>query len=259
MPSPFPGMDPVIESQRFDEFHSVYLVALADLLVPLVRSKCSVDVERYVFLSADDHERVYKPDVSIAEVRGATASTGGTGVVATLAPRMLSGPVSDQDGQKYLSIRSRADRRVVTVVEVLSPVNKDATGGQREYLSKRANYLRTLTNVIEIDLLRGGTRLPSKPSLTDGDYSAYVIRHGDGARVEGYVWNLQERLPVIPIPLAEGDPDVGLDLQDAFDTTYDRRGYDYVLDYQAQIVPTLTEAAQRWVNERLAGEGRERR
>ena len=259
MPSPFPGMDPVIESQRFDEFHSVYLVTLADLLVPLVRPRYSVDVERYVFLSADDHERMCRPDVSIAEARGGTALTGGAGSVATLAPRMLSVPVSHQDGQKYLSIRSRADRHVVTVVELLSPVNKDATGGQREYLSKRANYLRTLTNVVEIDLLRGGTRLPSKPPLTDGDYSAYVIRNGDGARVEGYVWNLQERLPVIPIPLAEGDLDVGLDLQEAFGTTYDRRGYDYILDYQVPIVPPLTEAVQRWVSERLAGEGRERR
>lgn len=258
MPSPFPGMDPVIESQRFDEFHSVYLVTLAELLVPLVRPKYSVDVERYVFLSAEDDEQVYRPDVAIAEVRNGTASTGGAGSVATLEPRMLAVPVSDQDGQKFLSIRSRADRRVVTMIEVLSPVNKDATGGQREYLGKRANYLRTLTNVVEIDLLRGGTRLPSKPPLTDGDYSAFVIRRGDAAHVEGYTWSLRERLPVIPVPLGEGDPDVGLDLQKAFDSTYDRRGYDYILDYHAPIHPPLTEAARQWVDKQLAKSDRGR-
>jgi hypothetical protein len=108
--------------------------------------------------------------------------------------------------------------------------------------------LRTSANVVEIDLLRGGTRLPSKPSLTGGDYLAYVIRHGDSVHVEGNAWSLQDRLPVIPIPLGEGDPDVGLDLQEAFDKTYDRRGYDYILDYNAPIQPPLTEGVHGWVD-----------
>ena len=251
MPSPFPGMDPFIESQRFDEFHSVYLVTLADLLVPLVRPKYAVDVERYVFLSSEDDERLYRPDVSISEGKGGAAAAGAG--VATLAPRMLSIPVPDEEGQTFLTIRTARDRKVVTMIELLSPVNKDATGGQRTYLSKRANYLRTLASVVEIDLLRGGTRLPSKPSLTDRDYSAYVVRHGDSAHVAGYSWNLQDLLPTIPVPLAEGDADVGLDLQQAFDITYDRRGYDYLLDYSAPIDPPLPENVQRWVDERLAG------
>lgn len=251
MRSPFPGMDPFIESQRFDEFHSVYLVTLADLLVPLVRPKYAVDVERYVFLSSEDDERLYKPDVSISEGKGGAAAAGAG--VATLEPRMLSIPVPDEEGQTFLTIRTARGRKVVTMVELLSPVNKDATGGQRAYLSKRANYLRTLASVVEIDLLRGGTRLPSKPSLTDMDYSAYVVRHGDSAHVAGYSWNLQDRLPTLPVPLAEGDADVGLDLQQAFDITYDRRGYDYLLDYSAPIDPPLPENVQRWVDERLAG------
>ena len=32
-----------------------------------------------------------------------------------------------------------------------------------------------------------------------------------------------------PIPLTDGDPDVSLDLQTVFTTTYDRAGYDYAL------------------------------
>lgn len=251
MPSPFPGMDPFIESQRFDEFHSVYLVSLADQLVPLVRPKYAVDVERYVYLSAEDEERLYKPDMSISQAPGEPGAGRGAGTVATLEPRMLSIPLPDEEGQTFLTIRTARDRKVVTMIELLSPVNKDATGGQRAYLSKRANYLRTLANLVEIDLLRGGTRLPSKPSLTGGDYSAYVIRHGDSAHVAGYSWNLQDRLPTIPVPLGENDPDVGLDLQLAFDVTYERRGYDYILDYTAPIVPQLQPNVQQWVKERL--------
>ncbi|MDZ7617983.1 MAG: DUF4058 family protein [Patescibacteria group bacterium] len=253
MPSPFPGMDPYIESQRFDEFHSVYLVTLAELLVPLVRPKYAVDVERYVFLSAEEDVQSYKPDVAISEGRDGGVPATGRERVATLEPRMLSVPMPDEHAQKFLAIRSRDDRRVVTMIEVLSPVNKSASGGQREYLSKRTNHLQTLASVVEIDLLRGGTRLPSKPLLTDGDYSAYVIRHGDSTHVAAYAWNLDQCLPVIPVPLGEDDPDVGLDLQAAFDRTYDRRGYDYILDYTAALKPPVTADVQRWIDERLAG------
>lgn len=79
-----------------------------------------------------------------------------------------------------------------------------------------------------------------------------MIRHGDSSHVAGYAWNLQDRLPTIPVPLGEGDPDVGLDLQQAFDVTYDRRGYDYVLDDTAPITPPLPPDVQQWVAERLA-------
>jgi hypothetical protein len=246
-------MDPYIESQRFDEFHSVYLVTLAELLVPLVRPKYVVDVERYVFLSAEDDEQSYKPDVAISEGRDGGVPATGRERVATLEPRMLSVPMPDEHAQKFLVIRSRDDRRVVTMIEVLSPVNKSASGGQREYLSKRTNYLQTLASLVEIDLLRGGTRLPSKPLLTDGDYSACVIRHGDSTHVAAYTWDLDQRLPVIPVPLGEGDPDVGLDLQAAFDRTYDRRGYDYILDYAATVKPPVTADVQQWIVGRLPG------
>ena len=110
-----------------------------------------------------------------------------------------------------------------------------------------ANYLRTLANIVEIDLLRDGVRLPTQPALPKADYYAFVIRHGDRSHVELYSWDLQDRLPVIPVPLREGDADVGLDLQQAFEMTYDRRGYDYILDYTTPIKPALPIVQQQWV------------
>jgi len=91
------------------------------------------------------------------------------------------------------------------------------------------------------------------PTRTTEGPSCGVIRRGDAAHVGGYSWNLQDRLPVIPVPLGEGDSDVGLDLQEAFEKTYDRRGYDYILDYQAAVKPPLPEEVRRWVAERVAG------
>ena len=64
---------------------------------------------------------------------------------------------------------------------------------------------------------------------------------------EVYGWTLRDRLPVIPVPLADGDPDVPLDLQAAFTTTYDRSGYDYSLNYDSAVNPPLEAAASEWV------------
>lgn len=252
MPSPFPGMDPFIESQRFDDFHHAYILAVKELLVLLVRPKYVVDAERYVFLSGDDEvERLLRPDVSLAEANIDRQTSAGTSLVATLEPKFMAIPESDDAGQLFLKIRSKEDHTVVSVIELLSPTNKEKSGGMQQYLAKRNTYLRTLTNIVEIDLLRGGTRLPTRQPLHDNDYFAFVIRHGDRAHVEVYGWNLQDRLPIIPVPLGEGDPDVGLDLQVAFDRTYDRGGYDYALDYQQTIIPALNQAGREWVEERL--------
>lgn len=246
MPSPFPGMDPFIESQRFDEFHSVYLMTLGEMLVPLVRPKYTVDIDRYVFLSAENEELRYRPDISIAESTAATSPSVSMRV-ATMEPRLVAVPETDEESQVFLTIRSRDDQSVITVIELLSPINKDGSTGQLEYLAKRANYLRTLTSIVEIDLLRGGARLPTVPAAPATDYNTLVIRHGDRGRAECYAWNLTDRLPVIPIPLKEPDSDVGLDLQQALNTAYDRHGYDYSLKYNAEIQPLLDATTREWV------------
>lgn len=249
MPSPFPGMDPFIESQRFVEFHSLLCATIAELLIPAVRPRYTVDVDRYVYLTAEVEQKLYRPDVSLAE----TADPGlpATHTTATLKPKMYSVPAVDEESQPYLTIRTRDDRKVVTMIELLSPINKRSGEGIQEYMTKRANFLRTLSSVVEIDLLRGGSRLPTEPEFQHGDYVCFVIRHGDHSHVEGYSWMLEERLPVIPIPLLDGTPDVGLDLQRAFDLVFDRHGYDYALDYSASILPPVDEPREQWIRTQL--------
>jgi hypothetical protein len=57
-----------------------------------------------------------------------------------------------------------------------------------------------------------------------------------------------EPLPTIPVPLADDDPDVPLDLQAVFTATYERAGYDYSLDYARPLTPRLEAADADWVN-----------
>ena len=50
MPSPFPGMDPFIENQRWKSFHSCFIADLGATLTAMVRPRYVVDIEENVYL-----------------------------------------------------------------------------------------------------------------------------------------------------------------------------------------------------------------
>lgn len=241
MPSPFPGMDPFIEQQRWMGFHITLLTVVSELLVSVVRPRYFVEIGKYVYPGSDDEEPA--PDLSVVDLGAGTSGNGGA--VATLKPAIHTLPAPKRR-QAFLTLRTRDRRDVVTVIELLSPWNKTPGDGRGEYLAKRANVLAVPANLVEIDLLRGGQRLPTKEPLASADFHAFVTRKATARTAEVYSWQLRDPLPVIPVPLAGGDPDVGLDLQRAFVTTYDRAGYDYALDYRRSIEPPLDEATERW-------------
>src|ERR1700736_2609626 len=59
-----------------------------------------------------------------------------------------------------VEIRDVAERRLVTCIEVLSPTNKRGPG-REEYAGKRFQILSGNAHLVEIDLLRVGTRFPT--------------------------------------------------------------------------------------------------
>ena len=177
MPSPFPGMDPFIESQKWEDFHASYVGMLRELLVPRVRPRYIVDVERYVYVNREEEEvvRIIAPDALVADTGRdwrESAATAGTVTLQPVKHRMRL----PRRGQPYLVIRTRRKETVVTVIELLSPWNKTPEAGVAEYLAKRANVLQSSANVVEFDLLRGGERLPTIDPLQDGDFYAFVSR-----------------------------------------------------------------------------------
>jgi hypothetical protein len=150
-------------------------------------------------------------------------------------------------------VRLRETREVVTVLETLSPRNKrHGSDGRREYLEKRREVLQSQTHLVELDLLRGGKRLPMKTRLPPATYYALVSRRRQ-PRAELYAWTVRDPLPTIPIPLKTGDPDVLLDLQAAFGTVYDRARYHLSLDYTRSLHPRLKEFDREWFQQRLEG------
>ena len=258
MPSPFPGMDPFIEGQGWEDFHQEYIAALRRALVARVRPRYIVRLERRVYVERDpevlaDHIR---PDLVVVEPKGAKAAREAAVAVAA-KPVVLTLPMPEYRRQAYLTVRQPDTLHVVTVIELLSPANKRlGSDGRREYLRKRQVVLQSDTHLVELDLLRGGDRLPTIEPLPAGDYYAFICRAERRPGVEVYAWSLRQPLPSVPVPLAGEDPDVTLDLQSAFTTAYDGAGYDYSLDYRRAVEPALSDPDRAWADQVRAASAR---
>lgn len=255
MPSPFPGMDPHIEAQRWEGFHTHFIVELAKQLVPLVRPGYVVETEERIYVEqhgaatgsirADD--AVEEREAWQQAERPDSTPESST---ATITPVVCVLPMDDEVREVYLTVRERESRTVVTVIEMFSPGNKRVgSDGREQYLRKRRSVLQSACHLVEIDLLRGGARMPTVSPLPRGDYFVFVCRAERRPEADVFPWSLRQQLPAIPIPLADGDPDVTLDLQALFDTVYDGLGYDYALDYSRQVVPPLSEDDAAWAGE----------
>jgi hypothetical protein len=259
MPSPFPGMDPFIEGQVWEDFHHEFISDLRALLLPSVRPRYAVRVEHriYVEYQPGEPDHFIRSDVSVIEEhrRLSSTRTGGAATAIAVEPITLTLPMPERRRTAFLTVRDRATMEVVTVVEVLSPVNKrPRSAGRRKYLRKRGDVLESTAHLVEVDLLRGGARLPMVETLPPAHYYAFVSREQHRPKAGVYAWSLNESLPAIPIPLAEGDQEVLLNLQEAFTAAYDRAGYDYSIDYHRPVEPSLDEADAAWVREVVSTE-----
>lgn len=258
MPSPFPGMDPFIEGQAWRDFHHTIITVIRELLAPGIAARYVTRIEERVYLEhqPEERERSFQPDLVVAGPTEAPLPRGGGTAVATavaIRPVAVPLPLPERVQELYLTIRERETLAVVTVIEVLSPTNKRVGGdGRKQYLEEREEVLLGSAHLIELDLLRGGERLPMDGPLPTGDYYAFVSRGFRPTTADVYAWPLRNPLPTIPVPLAGKDPDVPLDLQAAFTTLYDRAVYAVSLDYGRPVDPALDEADAAWAHEVLA-------
>lgn len=139
---------------------------------------------------------------------------------------------------------------IVSIIETLSPANKrSSSDGREQYLVNREEILQSRTNLVEVDLLRGGRRLPMLPE-PEGDYFTIVSRGDRRPHADVFPWTIRQPLPTLPIPLRKGEPEVMLDLQQAFTTVYDRALYQLSLNYSANLATPLSEADAEWISAR---------
>lgn len=154
--------------------------------------------------------------------------------------------------ERWIEIRDKRDREVVTVIELLSPFNKAKnTAGRAAFLRKRNNVMLTRTHWVEIDLLHAGERTPEIADKSD--YYALLKRSGVLGAYEVWYFDLRDRMPIIAIPLRDPFPDVPLDLQAVFTDAYRRGGYAIDIDYTRSVPePTLRPPVALWVKQQIA-------
>ncbi|MDE3088597.1 MAG: DUF4058 family protein [Chloroflexota bacterium] len=248
MSSPFPGMDPFLEGEMFQEFHDTLANEIRAQLLPHVKPKyVALLAKRYSF----EHPilnittTIY-PDVHVAKQTRVAYVAGRDIETPTVE---LENPLPEPMPYLAVEIRDVAERRLVTAIEIFSPVNKHGKGA-REYNEKRLEILETETHLLEIDLLRQGERIALVGELPRAPYFVFLSRWTRRPKTEIYPIQLRARLPVVPVPLLPPDPDVPLDLQAALDACFDLVGYERLLDYASPLADLGADDAA-WVKETL--------
>jgi len=209
-------MNPWLERPGlWGSIHARLIVALADDLNPRLRPTYQAEVE----------ERVY--------------------VVET--------PHREEIKHRWLAIRDISAKEVVTVVEILSPVNKRPGEGREKYEEKRNNALASSAHFVEIDLLRAYAPLPLRwlGESQPGHYRILVSRANQRPRAELYPFNVREPVPLSQLPLRANDNEPVIDLGLLLRETYDRANYDLTIDYGVEPEPPLSEEDAGWAKEQL--------
>ena len=171
MPSPFPGVDPYLESPRhWSDFHERFITYACDAVQAQLPDGYRARIGERLSIEASGGARY--PDVSIVERRDWML-----GEAVTVEYHTDAGPVSvtpdrpvvfesiaEDPLESYVQIIDHSGEAVVTVIELLSPANKTSGEGQDLYLAKQRQLIRGKVHLAEIDLLHGGRHTVALPA-----------------------------------------------------------------------------------------------
>jgi hypothetical protein len=254
MPSPFPGMDPHLEDPAFwPGTHGSLIYTIRAALTPALPPGYYAEMDQYVWVQEADEEAVLlgQPDVYVANGSGARGPAR-TAAVADPTARTTLAASKKKKGNRFIRIADQADNRVVTVIELLSPSNKDPGDDRDNYLAKRKEYLATGTNLVEIDLLRQGDRIPlGKPAPPPADYYILVSRASEFPRADVWGFTVRDPIPAFPVPLKPRDGFVPLELRPCLDRAYEDAGYGNRIDYGSPPNPPLRPTDAEWASDLL--------
>ena len=258
MNSPFPGMDPYIEDRLiWSDFHNNLASEIQARLNRIIRPAYFAALTPYV-----TYEVI---EISTSKLHGVLPDIGvlqtGPANMPMSATAVIDPPLAESSTELEMplelmnvEVRQVGTNRLVTAIEILSPVNKLRNHEARiDYLRKRRDFIRSQTHFIEIDLLRGGERTPLTPPVAPASYYISLSRVDDRPRLPVWPIQINDRLPRIPIPLADNDPDIVIDMQEAVNSVYERGGYDARIDYTQPVPPPSLSQSERGLVSKILG------
>jgi len=253
-------MDPYIEvCGLWEGFHNHLIHKIDEALAQILPEGYIIDtaVRSYIVLmeSEGKAEHLAKPDVAVIEVadtkkpRKKQAGVAGAGPAEAAESVQMRAFVAEKFEETFVEIYAEGEEpNLVTSIEVLSPSNKRRnTEGWLEYERKRQAMLLGRANFVELDLLRGGNKMPMLDPWPNSPYTLLVCRQVNAPYCRVWPAHFRTRLPIIPVPLRYPDPDLNLDLQPLLDSIYDLGRYDQRIDYTRPLTPALPDDDAAWV------------
>ncbi|MEN8221231.1 MAG: DUF4058 family protein [Pseudomonadota bacterium] len=250
--SPFPGMDPYLESPSlWPDVHNSLINIFREQISPLLPPRYVAELETQLVIDDRINDPISAvPDVTITETEWddddtaiAIAEAVDTAVVP--ASLHLKFPKSAPTRITSIYVKRIEGDELVTIIELLSPSNKRHGKDRQKYVQKLFHFYETGVHLVEIDLLRQGARVPLV-GLPKTDYLAMVSRVQDRPNCDVWPIGLRKPLPVLPIPLLRPDMDMPLDLGKALRTAYERAHYERRINYNAPATPPLKSKDMTW-------------
>ncbi|MGA9378413.1 MAG: DUF4058 family protein [Phormidium sp.] len=257
MVSPFPGMNPYLEDpELWSEVHHRLITAIAIAIAPSLRPKYRVAIEKRTYLSEiEDSVLVGISDVAVFSGRLDKSETRSTLTIPSQTEAVtVTIPQPEEIRENYLAIKEVGTGAVVTVIEILSPKNKRGKEGTEAYDRKRKQVLASLTNLVEIDLLRSGKPMRIIEKI-QSDYRILISRSDRRPNASLYAFNLPDQIPSFPLPLQSRETEQLIDLQHLLNEIYDQASFDMAIDYNQEPVPKLKPENAVWVDELLRNQG----
>ena len=259
MLSPFPGMDPYLESPAiWPDVHHCLIGEIRAALTAILRRRYVARVEMRTYLSdVDDPGRqALVPDMTLKCVakRKGLSKPKPVSACAVTEPLIVRTLMDEAIEEAFLKIIHVETKELVAIMEVLSPASKIRGSRSRaSFMAKRQEIMNSDVHWIEIDLIRAGVPSVTNPPLRSSDYRILLSRGDQRFRTRFWPVSVRQPLPTILIPLRGNDPEVPLDLGAVFRTGYDKAGYDLSVDYRKAPQPPLEGDDAKWARELLRG------
>lgn len=255
--SPFPGMDPYLESPDiWADVHGTVVPLLRNQLNAQIAPKYLAELNTQIVIERmeENERRVGGAIPDVAVTYKPKHGPGDLLIMDATVPAPLRTSVSLAYEVRLLSfqIRRQSDKKLVTAVELLSTVNKRPGPERRKYLKKREAYFEKGIHLVEIDLLRTYPRMPFDDELPTCDYVIMVHDADEGLACDVWPITIRQQLPVVPVPLLQPDPPALLDLKAALNIAYGDARYDLRIDYSQPAEPPLPAADATWAAELIA-------
>lgn len=258
MPSPFPGMDPYLEGYLWPDVRSALAHKIRQQLAPQIQPKYVARIEIAVVEDTNPEAEIgiMYPDVEVIHVNAGrpASSTIAADVVGAGAGGTITAPLTIPLPQVRVAtvvIRDVAQNILVTSIAILSPVNKREPN-LTHYRQKRQRLRQAQVHLLEIDLLRCGTRAWTHPQIPEVPYLVLLTRAQDSV-VEVWPIALPDKLPTLPVPLRSPDTPAIVDLGTALSNVYEEAFYHLSIDYTSTPPPPpFSEADRAWLTTQLA-------